>query len=281
MDTRTRSCFEKHTLFSNYINPTISHGAKTLKRNAYYEIDDPAVNYLNKPAILLSGNINFVSVIKDNATAIYLGESKEPIVIEPAALNFYYEGLLTFYADIIDSSMLKKDLQDILKIVSNFVKEVCGKNKKTHEERKSLLKEMAAKLDESNTIYIGKKNLPVPVLQLQNIIDENIGVCRHYALFSAYLLGRLIIDGKIPGGEIYLVRDYVKSGGGHTWLHYHQKDDNTRWLIDNYWGVIADLNAPTKFTSPLGKNPLASYGEKAIQNMNERYPAPARVNPSN
>lgn len=59
-------------------------------------------------------------------------------------------------------------------------------------------------------------------ISLANFINNKpkpAGVCRHQALLSAYLLERLIKDGKV-GGKVSIDRNYVPGLGGHAWTRY-------------------------------------------------------------
>lgn len=69
------------------------------------------------------------------------------------------------------------------------------------------------------------------------------GVCRHQALLGAYLLEKLIRDGKI-GGKVSIDRNSVQNAG-HAWIRYTNSKGKV-FIIDQAQKYIGLLNDTDK-----------------------------------
>jgi len=75
-----------------------------------------------------------------------------------------------------------------------------------------------------------------PEIPLEIFLAERVGVCRHIALATTYIVNRLIKEGHLQG-EAFLVRDYVRCGR-HAWTLFLSKEG--AWHIDAYWRILED-----------------------------------------
>jgi hypothetical protein len=69
------------------------------------------------------------------------------------------------------------------------------------------------------------------VVSLGNYIEQGVGVCRHQGLLAAYLIERLIEDGKMKG-SVHIERNTIPEyGGAHAWASYTD-ESGTDYVID-------------------------------------------------
>jgi hypothetical protein len=88
-------------------------------------------------------------------------------------------------------------------------------------------------------------------VSLTEYIEEGIGVCRTQGILCAYLLERLVKDGRIEGGAASIDRNSTKEmdgvSGGHAWARFRDGDGNI-YIIDpaqKFSGRIDDLKGDT------------------------------------
>ncbi|MEI7603754.1 MAG: hypothetical protein WCJ19_01925 [bacterium] len=80
-------------------------------------------------------------------------------------------------------------------------------------------------------------------IDLSFFMNEGVGVCRHMALLSAWLIEKLITEGKIKG-NISVDRNYIEGRGGHAWARF-TSDAGQVFIIDpaqHYVGPLINLN---------------------------------------
>lgn len=77
-----------------------------------------------------------------------------------------------------------------------------------------------------------------PIIPFEKLNNENVLVCRHRSLFLAIKLGQMIKKGLIHSGTVHQYRDLLLQtkgsavDGGHTWVYYHDLEENKKYVID-------------------------------------------------
>ncbi|MDX1836674.1 ankyrin repeat domain-containing protein [Legionella taurinensis] len=102
-----------------------------------------------------------------------------------------------------------------------------------------------------NTVKLGKEEKSLPLYTLEEIIEQRKGVCRHHALFTAFLLGQYIKKQSIADTSIHHCRDNwvhprKTEPVAHTWVVC--KQNNTLYLIDSMWNVQFNLTDYTDYS---------------------------------
>lgn len=109
----------------------------------------------------------------------------------------------------------------------------------------------------------------LPIIPLDDFIEARVGVCRHFALVSTYLIDRLCKDGYLSG-KVFYVRDRIASklrvSGNHAWSIFVSSNQARAWHIDSFINTLFDLKDPKDFDSL-----CEIYGENAIINEKIRY----------
>lgn len=104
-------------------------------------------------------------------------------------------------------------------------------------------------------------------LSIEEFIQNKIGICRHFAFVSTYLLDQLL-ENKILSGNVHYIRDIISSpfaAGGHAWSLFLDSN-GTIWHLDPLWNVLQDL------TDPVQLNFLYDlYGQDAIKRQLNRF----------
>ncbi|MCI0382194.1 MAG: hypothetical protein L0207_03980 [Chlamydiae bacterium] len=89
---------------------------------------------------------------------------------------------------------------------------------------------------------IAKDHSYLPVLYLDEFILAKTGVCRHFTLTAAYLLDRMVKEGKLSGkvdftrGEIILLGKPSK----HSWITFISDETSAIWRCDFTLNLIRD-----------------------------------------
>lgn len=78
-----------------------------------------------------------------------------------------------------------------------------------------------------------------PVIYLGRFIQVHIGVCRHMAIFGAFLIEKMVSKG-ILGGRVSVDRNAISLVGGHAWIRYTSKQ-----------GSVCIIDATKKFIGTL------------------------------
>lgn len=89
-----------------------------------------------------------------------------------------------------------------------------------------------------------KANSSTSILSLDQFVEAKTGVCRHFALVTAYFLDRLSQEGKIPKGKSHYMRDLVLTPYGyrsHAWNLFIIEEKSEIWHIDTLYGIIKKI----------------------------------------
>lgn len=97
---------------------------------------------------------------------------------------------------------------------------------KVYETVKSVMKYDGDEVEKFSKQFSGDQQV-----SLGDYIEKGIGVCRHQGLLSAYLIEKLIADGKMTG-KIKIERNTIPEyGGTHAWATY-TAENGTEYVID-------------------------------------------------
>lgn len=88
--------------------------------------------------------------------------------------------------------------------------------------------------------FIQKRKL----ISIEEFIQTKIGICRHLAFVSTYLLDQLI-QHNLLFGKVHYVRDIIPQGG-HAWSLFIDSTGKM-WHLDPMWNVIQSLSEPAEF----------------------------------
>jgi hypothetical protein len=113
------------------------------------------------------------------------------------------------------------------------------------------------------------RNDSIPIISIDEFIEKGLGVCRHHALITAYLLDRLIQEqgGKlVPLGIVQHMRDNLDKGGAHVWINFTEVSKR-KWHIDTLWNLGLEFTNPK---SKISKFLAEKYGPKTMKNQRDK-----------
>lgn len=218
----------------------LSSGPRTKK------MDDFLINLPNYSEITKTFTINgkiytpFTGMSIDTFTknTISCGSSvdREMIILDAensSLLKEHFNKLLAVIKNI-DS---KDDIAILTSITRYIKKEIFDKTENLIKNVEEFSKTYAA-LNPANTI--GYKGNYIPLIPIDAFIKERIGVCRHHALVTNYMIDGLIKK-TILKGDVKAIRDNLDRGGGHIW-NVFLSTDGKKFIIDAMWGLVKEIN---------------------------------------
>ena len=81
-------------------------------------------------------------------------------------------------------------------------------------------------VEELSATYAGDLNVSIG-----EYIEKGIGVCRHQGLLAAYIVEKMISDGKLAGKAKVERNTIQEFGGSHAWATF-EAEDGTEYVID-------------------------------------------------
>jgi len=170
----------------------------------------------------------------DSIKGIYLGGgAREAILVDPnndPRLDAVYKSLQK-------RSMLKSLMKRV--IGSNY-DDVEGQLEIVKSAVQSVMKYDRNTVDQFTRQFYGDKKV-----YLGEFIDRGIGVCRHQGLLAAYLIERLINDGKLQGLARVERNTIPEYGGTHAWAAFTTKDGN-QYVVDPAQSFVGSKKAARK-----------------------------------
>lgn len=173
---------------------------------------------------------------------------REIIALNPSSsplLQSKYQELLSFL------KQQNLSTQETLQTVSDFVREQIFNPEICTESFVDALIDRWENSSKRTTddFSLTQEGLSVPVIHIDTFILNQIGICRHQAFVTAYLLDRIVKEEPdlLPSGKIYYVRDVVSIGrivGGHAWNLYVPDDPSQCWHVDALWDMVKNVKAP-------------------------------------
>lgn len=192
--------------------------------------------------------------------------AREILTLNPKSsvvLNEHFNRILELITnhEILLKAHLSEDV--ILQTVVEYVR---GKIFPTHSQL-TLIQQVAAFIEAKKTdasiIQIDVNGERVPCIPVDEFISSGLGVCRHHAMVTAYILDGLtkyrssISNKPFLFGVVQVIRDGVP-GGAHAWVTY--VNSQRRMHIDTLWNLI------TEFSTSEGQKTLGQvYGVDTIE----------------
>lgn len=89
--------------------------------------------------------------------------------------------------------------------------------------------------------------VPNEKISIEDFIAKKQGVCRHIALFAAFLVGRLVKENKLPPGKVTHYRHGTDTLRSHTLVIYKPHAQNIHYLIDYTQGIFLSISNQPEF----------------------------------
>lgn len=132
--------------------------------------------------------------------------------------------LQRFYESVVNNASLSvhfghfKKPKNILLLVGFLVEQCFG------EQEPNLAKKVETFCQTNGYQFDRKVDLTV-------FMNAHLGVCRHRALLVAYVLEKLIQDGKLKG-RVSVDRNELPNLGAHAWVRFTDEASGDVWIID-------------------------------------------------
>jgi hypothetical protein len=136
------------------------------------------------------------------------------------------------YNQIKENSKGKTDIKEILEIVNKGIDDLTTKGDKWKGQSRRQIEDA---LDEDLRNFLKKKGGNSPKVSIDELIDQNLLVCRHKGLLAAHVMGKLIQDGILPPGKARQYRSLLDDGGAHSWSVYREDSTRDLWDVDPRW----------------------------------------------
>jgi len=182
---------------------------------------------------------------------------RELIILDPKnspLLNEAYRHILTQLSTCPSLSLKEK-----LSWIAAFVREKVFDPQRSTEEN---LERFVQKWEDTHPLSAFTPTLHgglVPVIPIDDFIAAKVGICRHLALVTTYVVDRLIQETPyFPLGKVFSMRDVIHTSfeeGGHAWTLYVSPEES--WHIDSLWGILLPLEEK--------ENLYFYYGQEAIE----------------
>ncbi|WP_203454918.1 ankyrin repeat domain-containing protein [Legionella sp. MW5194] len=233
-------------------NPDIGFdpGLRTQMHQHEHGEDSDIIEYKSKKYRFCTGSINFAAEAPARVASV--GHTREIILLDP------------------DSDRMQELYQefekDLARLGNNVPLEDVFRQARRFSNNKIDNTDFEPDAKARNTLRVGKRELPL--YTLEEIIEQRKGVCRHHALFTAFLLGQYIKNQSIANAGIYHCRDSwthprKKEPVAHTWVVC--KQNNTLYLIDSMWNVQYNLSDYTGYSKA-----CQAYTKEVIDRTLER-----------
>lgn len=193
-------------------------------------------------------------------------KTREILLLDPTSylLDFHYEKLKEKLQSLQQENG-KLSNKQIFKQINKYVKnEIFFFKPAKKKERKEKIKSIT---ENKPKVKWDKKT--IPVVTIDEFIKKGVGVCRHHALTSAYLLDRLAKEeNPILKGRVFQIRDFLnrQRGGAHTWnffiIENGENENQEKWHIDSYWNIAKKFKESEKYL-------IKKYGQEAIEHEKE------------
>ena len=235
----------------------------------------------SKEYVTVSGNAQGFSSMRFASCG---SSTREVILLDPKnspALEAKYEILRQQLDTLARSQNVPLAPEQVLKHIMTFVRVNVFPSCRDHDLVENTDKLVnKARVDKKHELTENRDNpgLPIPLMPIDDFINAGLGVCRHHALVTAYLMDRLT---KEPVGKPYLegtiqhMRDNVP-GGAHVWTTFIPRANPNqlpqKWHLDTLWGTVENFATPEGFASL-----KRSYGD-AIDRQQNRTMGAAQIN---
>lgn len=121
-------------------------------------------------------------------------------------------------------------------------------------------------------------NIPIPLIPIDHFIEKKIGVCRHHALVTAYMLDRLLTEkNPLIEGTVQHMRGNTHIGA-HVWVTFIPKKKSffswsEKYHLDTLWDVLINFASQSKIDML-----SLMYGKEMINDQIKRTNNAAKIN---
>jgi hypothetical protein len=161
--------------------------------------------------------------------------STKPVI----CVGSYPLGRELFYFDPTNSPLLEAHATTLISLIPE--------NASTLHKLDCVLDYIRATIFELKTCHEGAVKKFIQrrkLISIEEFIQNKIGVCRHLAFVSTYLLDQLI-EHHLLSGKVHYIRDIIPQGG-HAWSLFIDFTGKM-WHLDPLWNVIQSLSDPAEF----------------------------------
>lgn len=229
-----------------------------------YESTHKTFIYKNKKYQILTGAVeNFSSMPVVSIGSFPLG--REIILYDPGSSPLLEGHYLAF------TSMLREEYntEDVILLLASYIKNILFAPHLCNDSSLNtfLHQWMDSNEREFTDFVLADDSIYLPVIPIEDFIENQVGICRHLSFASTYFLSRLTSENYLEGNA-YLVRDSIKTNhgsGGHAWTLFVDSEKKC-WHIDVLWDVIKNMSDPEDFNTLCGL-----YGQEAMHRQIQRY----------
>ena len=239
--------FTRSVLSHNFFQgcPQLKDGKLVINGTAYDRVTSKTTDFSSSPVSSMGSNTTREVILLDSKKSPFLNDTFVEL-----------SNSLASQAKVKGSALTE---EEVVQSVYTFVQEkIFNKNPRDFEP---LRKKMASSPNTEKVLVDGSE---ITCILLDDFAKAGIGVCRHQALATAYLIHRLT-TGPTPllKGIVQQMRDTIDRTrviGVHVWVSYVNHEQ--RMHIDTLWKVFE-----RDFTTPNSKSSIETlYGNKAYQN---------------
>jgi len=183
-------------------------------------------------------------------------------------IDLQSETINKLYNDIAKQCQGKTP-EEILKIVNKEIDKITAPEGSNREQ---IERQLDARLDK----YLDdrEKGLKPPNprnrdVQIDELMQEGILVCRHKGLLAGAMMGRLVQNKLLPEGSTRQYRSDIQDSkgnaiGAHCWSVYREAQSGKLWVNDPRWAHVVQVTGTPENALQIG------YGVPAIKMMVER-----------
>ncbi len=247
-----------------------------LKNFVAYDKNKNIIKLNHKEYVPLTAAVQDIS--KKAVASCGSSVNREIIVLDPdnsPILNKHYEELKNILIKFRKNLGRSLSEEEVLKQVRDYVRHHIFPSRNDPNLSKKVDKFIELKRRSKQTPKTDYEISPthmaeVPIIPIDEFIKEGLGICRHHAIVTAYLLDRLTKESKetrMLEGVVQHMRDNVPADNGklwgHIWVTFLSTKEKKRWHIDTLWREVIDFSSPKN----IEYLKLRGYGENAINNQ--------------
>lgn len=221
-------------------------------------IDIEGVNYH-----VVTGETNFVT---QNSPVITIGGSdREAPYLDPSSpfINSIYRLLTNRIEKTLVSENRVYSIQEVYGILKKMIGELFEHSFK-QEKHLALVNSHQVKAPSGTTIT---------AVNMEQFMLVRAGVCRHGALLSSYLLGRLVREGYLPQFDVRIARDAVGKSTAHATTILRDQDE--LWLADAINGYLFRLTGDQRTRNDIEREEsyIKFTDSRFVANLKSRFGA--------
>jgi hypothetical protein len=199
--------------------------------------------------------------------ASYGASIREVIILDPEESilsNMHFKSILQAI-EKFEKTHEKWNDAEIFSIVLDYVRTIIF-NSGQNERSKKVERFISSKKLDKDMPQIRIKNAIVPAINIDEFLGSRIGVCRHHAMITAYILDGLTKQTSLKTGKPFLygivqiIRDNLPKRGAHAWVT--MINSTSRIHIDTLWNKCVDFS-----TSEGIESLKLIYGDVPINNQ--------------